>query len=222
MIPPEKDAEFVANMEDVLEVYKRPCDPARPVVCMDEQPTQLIKETREKIPAEPGRTEREDYVYERNGVAVNFMFTEPLGGWRKVNVRERKTAVDWAEEIKGLLDRDYPKAKKVILVCDNLNTHKTASFYEAFEPEEARRLINRLEIHHTPKHGSWLNIAEIELSVFTQQCLDRRIPDIAILRKEASAWYSKRNARQKSVDWRFTTQDARIKLKRLYPQIQMS
>lgn len=222
MIPPEQDAEFVANMEDVLEVYKRPYDRARPVVCIDEQPTQLIKETREKIPAAPGRVEREDYVYERNGVAVNFMFTEPLGGWRKVNVRERKTAVDWAEEIKELLDRDYPTAEKVILVCDNLNTHKTASFYEAFEPEEARRLIERLEIHHTPKHGSWLDIAEIELSVFTQQCLDRRISDIDMLRKEANAWYSERNTKQKSVDWQFTTQDARIKLKRLYPQIQMS
>ncbi len=222
VIPPEQDAEFVANMEDVLEVYKRPYDPARPVVCMDEQPTQLIKETREKIPAVPGRVAREDYVYERNGVAVNFMFTEPLGGWRKVNVRERKTAVDWAHEIKELLDRDYPSAKKVILVCDNLNTHKTASFYEAFEPQEARRLIQRLEIHHTPKHGSWLDIAEIELSVFTRQCLDRRIPDVDTLRTEAKAWYRDRNAKQKSVDWQFTTDKARIKLKRLYPQIKMS
>lgn len=222
MIPPEQNAEFVANMEDVLEVYKRPYDEARPVVCMDEQPAQLIKETREKIPPAPGRVEREDYVYERNGVAVNFMFTEPLGEWRKVNVRERKTAVDWAQEMKEMLDGDYPQAEKVVLVCDNLNTHKTASFYEAFEPEEARRLIERLEIHYTPKHGSWLDIAEIELSVFTKQCLDRRIPDIDTLRKEANAWYSERNAGQKSVDWQFTTDKARIKLKRLYPQIKMS
>jgi hypothetical protein len=209
-------------MEDVLEVYKRPYDETRPVVCMDEQPTQLIKETRENIPAVPGRVEREDYVYERNGVAVNFMFTEPLGGWRKVNVRERKTAVDWAQEMQEMLDRDYPQAEKVVLVCDNLNTHKTASFYEAFEPEEARRLIERLEIHYTPKHGSWLDVAEIELSVFTKQCLDRRIPDIDTLRKEANAWYCDRNAGQKSVDWQFTTDRARIKLKRLYPQIRMS
>lgn len=222
MIPPEQNAEFVANMEDVLAVYKRPYDPARPVVCMDEQPTQLIKERREKIPAAPGRVEREDYVYERNGVAVNFMFTEPLGEWRKVNVRERKTAVDWAQEMKTLLDQDYPAAEKVVLVCDNLNTHKTASFYEAFKPEEARRLIERLEIHYTPKHGSWLDVAEIELSVFTQQCLDRRISDIDTLRKEANAWYAERNAGQKSVDWQFTTDKARIKLKRLYPQIKMS
>lgn len=222
MIPPEKSAEFVANMEDVMEVYKRPYDPTHPVVCMDEQPTQLIKETREKIPVALGRVEREDYVYERSGVAVNFMFTEPLGGWRKVNVRERKTAVDWAQEMKELMDRDYPKAEKVVLICDNLNTHKTASFYEAFEPEEARRLIERLEIHYTPKHGSWLDIAEIELSVFTKQCLDRRIPDVDTLRKEAKAWYCERNAGQKSVDWQFTTDKARIKLKRLYPQIKMS
>jgi len=209
-------------MEDVLEVYKRPYDPARPVVCMDEQPTQLIKEKQEKIPAAPGRVERVDYEYERNGTAVNFMFTEPLGGWRKVNVRERKTAVDWAQEMKELLDTDYPDAEKVVLVCDNLNTHKIASFYEAFEPKEARRLIERLEIHYTPKHGSWLDVAEIELSVFTKQCLDRRIPDINTLREEAKAWYCKRNAAQKSVDWQFTTDKARIKLKRLYPQIQMS
>lgn len=222
MIPPKQNAAFVANMEDVLEVYKRPYDPKRPVVCMDEQPTQLLKETRKKIPVEPGRPERMDYEYERNGTAVNFMFTEVLGGWRKVNIRERRTAMDWAHEMKELLDEDYPEAQKVVLVCDNLNTHKTASFYEAFEPQEARRLIERLEIHYTPKHGSWLNVAEIELSIFTQQCLDRRIPDVQTLREEAKAWYRKRNAGQKSVDWQFTTEKARIKLKRLYPQIQMT
>jgi len=221
VIPPKGNAAFVANMEDVLELYKRPYNPAIPVICMDEQPTQLIKETRMKIPVEPGKPERVDYEYERNGTAVNFMFTEPLAGWRKVNVRERKTSIDWAYEIRDLLDEDYPEVEKVILVCDNLNTHTIASLYEAFEPEEARRLAERLEIHYTPKHGSWLNVAEIELSVFTKQCLDRRIPDMATLQQEAKAWYRKRNANQKGVDWQFTTEDARVKLKRLYPQIQM-
>ena len=209
-------------MEDVLEVYKRPFDPDRPVVNMDEQPTQLIKETRHKIAATPGNSERIDYEYERNGTAVNFMFTEPLSGWRKVNVRERRTAIDWAHEIKELLEVDYPDATKVILVCDNLNTHKPASLYKAFEPAVARSLLERLEIHYTPKHGSWLNIAEIELSVLTKQCLDRRIPDIETLRSETAQWAQDRNVGQKSVDWRFTTDQARIKLKRLYPKIEMS
>jgi len=209
-------------MEDVLDVYKRPYNPDEPVVCMDEQPTQLTKETRVPIAAQPGQPERIDYEYERNGVATNFMFTEPLASWRKVSVRERKTSVDWAHEIKHLLDDEYPKARKVVLVCDNLNTHKPASLYEAFEPEEARRLLQRLEIHYTPKHGSWLNVAECELSVFTRQCLDRRIADIDFLRQHATAWCRQRNARQKSVDWQFTTHDARIKLKRLYPLIQMN
>ncbi len=209
-------------MEDVLEVYKRPFDPNCPVVNMDEQPTQLIKETRHKIAATPGNSERIDYEYERNGTAVNFMFTEPLSGWRKVNVRERRTAIDWAHEIKELLEIDYPAATKVVLVCDNLNTHKPASLYKAFEPAVARSFLERLEIHYTPKHGSWLNIAEIELSVLTKQCLDRRIPDIETLRSETDQWARERNAGQKSVDWRFTTDQARIKLKRLYPKIEMS
>lgn len=222
MIPPKQNAEFVAGMEDVLEIYKKPYDPVFPVVCMDEQPTQLLKETRTPIPAEPSKAERYDYEYERNGTAVNFMFTEPLAGWRKVNIRKRKTGVDWAHEIKELLDTEFPEARKVILICDNLNTHKPASLYKAFPPEEARRLLNRLEIHYTPKHGSWLNIAEIELSVFTQQCLDRRIPNFQTLNEEAKTWEQERNAGQKSVDWHFTTDDARIRLKRLYPQIQMS
>jgi hypothetical protein len=217
VIPPKHNAEFVANMEDVLEIYKRPYNPAVPVVCMDEQPTQLIKETRTKIPAQPGMPERVDYEYERNGTATNFMFTEPLGGWRKVNVRRQKTSIDWANEIKELLDKDYPHLEKVVLICDNLNTHKIASLYEAFEPQEALRLARRIEIHYTPKHGSWLNVAEIELSVFTKQCLDRRIPDTTTLQQEAKAWYSNRNANQKTVDWQFTTENARIKLKRLYP-----
>jgi hypothetical protein len=221
VIPPKQNAEFVANMEDVLEIYKRPYDPAFPVICMDEQPTQLIKETRMKIAAEPGKPERVDYEYERNGTAVNFMFTEPLGSWRKASVRQTKTMIDWAQEIQLLLDVDYPDAQKIILVCDNLNTHKVASLYEAFEPREARRLVERLEMHYTPKHGSWLNVAEIELSVLTKQCLGRRIPDMVTLQQEAQAWYRKRNANQKAVDWQFTTDDARVKLKKLYPQIQM-
>ena len=204
-------------MEDVLEVYTRPYNSEYPVVCMDEQPTQLIKETRQPLPFKPGKPRRFDYEYERNGTANNFMFTEPLSNWRKVKVRQRKTATDWANEIRELLEEDYPDAKKVILVCDNLNTHKLGSFYEAFAPQQARQLLNRLEIHYTPKHGSWLNIAEIELSVFTKQCLDRRIPDIKTLQAEASAWYSGRNVERKKVDWQFTTKDARIKLKRLYP-----
>jgi hypothetical protein len=208
-------------MEDVLEIYKRPYNSAIPVICMDEQPTQLIKETRRKIAVEPGKPERVDYEYERNGTAANFLFTEPLGSWRKVNVRQRKTSIDWACEVKELLNKDYAEAQKVILVCDNLNTHKIASLYEAFEPKQARRFAERLEMHYTPKHGSWLNIAEIELSVFTQQCLDRRIPDMSTLQQEAKGWYRKRNANQKGVDWQFTTGDARVKLKRLYPQIQM-
>ena len=209
-------------MEDVLEVYKRPFDPDRPVVNMDEQPEQLIKETRHKIAATPGNLEQIDYEYERNGTAVNFMFTEPLRGWRKVNVRERRTSIDWAHEIKELLEIDYPAATKMVLVCDNLNTHKPSSLYKAFEPAVARRLLERLEIHYTPKHGSWLNIAEIELSVLTKQCLDRRIPDIETLRSETAQWAQDRNAGQKSLDWRFTTDQARIKLKRLYPKIEMS
>ena len=207
-------------MEDVLELYCLPYDPTVPLICMDEQPTQLIAETRPALPQEPGKVERYDYEYERKGTAVNFMFTEPLGSWRKVNVRERRTSIDWAQEIKELLDRDYPKAEKIRLVIDNLNTHKIASLYEAFKPEEARRLAKRLEIHYTPKHGSCLNIAEIELSVLTKQCLDRYIPDLKTLRQETKAWQKNRNLKQKGVDWQFTTQDARIKLKRLYPQIQ--
>ena len=189
---------------------------------MDEQPTQLTKETRHKIAATPGNCERIDYEYERNGTAVNFMFTEPLSGWRKVNVRERRTAIDWAHEIKELLELDYPAATKVVLVCDNLNTHKPASLYKAFEPAVARSLLERLEIHYTPKHGSWLNVAEIELSVLTKQCLDRRIADIETLRSETAQWARERNAGQKSVDWQFTTDQARIKLKRLYPKIEVS
>jgi len=204
-------------MEDVLEVYKRPYNQEYPVVCMDEQPMQLIKETRVPLPIEPGKPERFDYEYERNGTASNFMFTEPLSNWRKVKIRKCKTAIDWADEIKELVDVDYPNAKKITLVCDNLNTHKPGSLYKAFKPEDARRILERLEIHYTPKHGSWLNIAEIELSVLTKQCLGRRISDIETLQAETTAWHSERNAGKKKVDWQFATKDARIKLKRLYP-----
>ena len=206
-------------MEDVRDVYCLGYDPRRPLVCMDEQSRQLIKETRMPLAAAPGKSQREDYEYERNGTANLFMFVAPLTGWRQVTVTERRTAVDWAHQIRDLVDVHYPQAERIRLVMDNLNTHKVASLYEAFAPAEARRIAQRLEIHHTPKHGSWLNIAEIELSALTQQCLDRRLPDIDTLRRETTAWATERNARQKGVDWRFTTTDARIKLKRLYPQI---
>ncbi len=216
-------------MEEILDLYHRPYDRRSPWVCMDEKLIQLIRETRIPIPAKPGKPQRYDYEYERNDTAVNFLFTEPLTGWRKVNVRSRKTGVDWAFEIKELLDVDYPDlpvrvartqtgAEIVIVVCDNLNTHTIASLYEAFQPAEARRLARRLELRHTPKHGSWLNIAEIELSILSQQCLDARIPDIETLGMETKAWEQTRNDNQKAVDWRFTTDEARIKLKRLHPQ----
>jgi hypothetical protein len=208
-------------MEDVIDLYHLPYCKNVPLICMDEQPVQLIGEEQIPLPVEPGKPKRYDYHYKRNGTAVNFMFTEPLGNWRKVNIRERKTSIDWAQEIKELLDVDYPDAKKVILVCDNLNTHKIGSFYEAFDPTEARRLVKRLEIHYTPKHGSWLNIAEIELSVLTKQCLNRRIGKFDLLKKEVNSWVKERNKKQKGIDWQFTTRDARIKLKSLYPQFQL-
>ena len=207
-------------MEDVLEVYHQPYDPQVPLVCMDEQPVQLIKEIRTPLPAKAGQPERYDYEYERNGTATIFMFTEPLRGVRMVSVREHKTAVDWATEVQQLVERQYPQADRIRLVCDNLNTHGIGSLYEAFPPEQARRLAARLELHYTPKHGSWLNIAEIELSALTLQCLDRRIPDLETLRAETHQWEQRRNASQKGVDWQFSAHDARIKLKRLYPQIQ--
>lgn len=220
MIPPEHNAEFVAHMEDVLELYHLPYDPKRPIICMDEQPVQLVQETRVPLPAKPGQPTAVDYEYERNGTANIFLFTEPLAGWRKAVVSQRRTAVDWATEIQRLVDYDYADSDTIILVCDQLNTHKLASLYEAFPPATARRLVERLEIHHTPKHGSWLNIAENELSALTRQCLDRRIPDRETLERETTAWYINRNQSQKSVDWQFTTADARIRLKRLYPQIE--
>ena len=217
MIPPKKNAAFVACMEDVLDVYQRPYDRKRPVVNMDEHSMQLVKETRTPIRAKPGKPRCHDYEYVRNGTAVNFMFTEPLAGWRKVNVRERKTAVDWAQEIEELLETDYPEAETIVLVCDNLNTHTPAALYEAFPPDKARRLAKRLEIHYTPKHGSWLNIAEIELSVLSNQCLRGRIPDLQTLKGQTAAWTRDRNQKSRAVNWRFTTDDARIKLRKLYP-----
>jgi hypothetical protein len=208
-------------MEDVLEVYTRPYDPRRPQVCLDETSKQLVADTREPLPAAPGQPARVDYEYERKGTANLFMVFEPLTGYRQVKVTERRTAVDFAYVIQALVDVQYPQAEKIVLVLDNLNTHTPASLYEAFAPAEARRLMERLEIHHTPKHGSWLNMAEIELSVLARQCLDRRIPDPTILAQEVAAWERQRNAAQCRVDWRFTTHDARIKLKRLYPSIQL-
>lgn len=218
VIPPEQSAEFVAHMEDVLELYQQPYDPKHPVLCMDEQPVQLVKETRIPLPARPGQPESVDYEDERNGTANIFLFTEPLAGWRKAVVTERRTAVDWATEIQRLLTEDYAASETVVRVCDQLNIHKLASLYQAFPPATARLLVERLENHHTPQHGSWLNIAENELSALTRQCLNRRIPDRQTLEEETTAWYSERNQLQKSVDWQFTTADARIRLKRLYPQ----
>lgn len=218
-IPPEANAAFVCAMEDVLELYVRPWDPHRPLVCMDETSKQLTKETRRRLGPAPGRPARVDYEYERNGVCNLFMFCEPLTGWRTVAVTARRTKLDWARQIKALLDEHYSEAEQVVLVLDNLNTHTGAALYEAFEPPEARRLLERLELHYTPKHGSWLNMAEIELNVLGKQCLDRRLGDTATLAREVAAWHHERNSRQASVDWRFTTEDARIKLKRLYPII---
>ncbi len=219
-IPPEQNAAFVCAMENVLETYTRPYDPKRPVVCMDETSKQLVKETRVSIPLAAGRPERFDYEYERNGTANVFMFCEPLRGWRLASVTERRTRTDWAEQVKQLLDVHYSKAQKVTLVMDNLNTHDVASLYEAFSPGEARRLIERLEVVYTPKHGSWLNVAEIELGVLNRQCMGRRVADKATLIDEVNAWQKDRNNRTAKIDWQFTTADARIKLKRLYPQVQ--
>ena len=220
MIPPDNNAEFVAAMENVLEVYQRPYDESRPVVCLDEQSKQLVIETRKPIPPQPGQPAKEDYEYERNGTANLFMMFEPLVGWRHVKVTERRTKIDFAEVIKELVDEHYSYADKIVLVMDNLNTHKVGSLYEAFTPTEARRLIEKLEIHYTPRHGSWLDMAETELSTLTRQCLDRRIPDRETLEQEVSIWETSRNAAEATVDWQFTTKDARIKLKRLYPTIQ--
>jgi DDE superfamily endonuclease len=219
VIAPHANAAFVCAMEDVLSVYKQEYDPDNPLICMDETSKQLTLETRRPIAARPGDPMRYDYEYRRNGVRNLFMFSEPLVGRRHVSVTERRTKLDWAAQIKYLLDVHYPDAVKVTLVMDNLNTHTGASLYEAFEPQEARRLLERLDIHYTPKHGSWLNMAEIELGILSRQCLKRRIANQEKLSMEVAAWEKRRNAADAKIDWRFTTEDARIKLKRLYPTI---
>jgi len=221
VLPPKANAGFVAAMEDVLEVYAQPYDPKRPQVCFDEGGKQLIGEVRPPLPVRPGSPRREDYEYERNGTANLFMVFEPLAGTRHVEVTERRTNQDFARMMQRLVDEWYPEAEKIVLVMDNLSTHTPAALYEAFEPAEARRLVEKLEWHYTPKHGSWLNVAEMELSVLARQCLDRRIPDLETLRQEVAAWQQKRNAAVVKVDWQFTTADARVKLKRLYPTIQL-
>lgn len=206
-------------MEDILDVYEMPYNPAFPVVCMDEKPYQLLGEVRDSWAMRPGDDKKVDSEYTRNGTCSIFAFIEPLGGMHHVSVREHRTAKDWAEEIKYLADVMYPDVEKIILVMDNLNTHSPASLYKAFPPEEARRIIKRLEIHYTPKHGSWLDIAEIELNVMTRQCLSRRIGSIGHLQKELSVWENERNSNQACVNWQFKTKDARIKLTSLYPDL---
>ncbi len=220
VIPPDANAEYVACMEDVLETYVQLYNVAFPVVCMDEQPVQLTKETRKPIAATKEHPQRVDYEYERAGTACIFMFAEPLSGWRKVSSRPRRTKVDWALEMEELLHTRYADAEKVILVCDNLNTHTRGAFYEAFEAKKARELVQRIEFHYTPKHGSWLNIAENELSSMTRQCISgRRIESIEMLRAETSAWADSSNEKQRCVDWQFTIEKARVKLKTLYPNL---
>ena len=218
-IPPKQNAEFVSRMEDVISVYERPYDEDYPVVCMDEKPFQLLDERYQPISMSGSNHKlKYDYEYERMGTCSIFLFTEPLAGWRHASALPQRTKIDWANQVKWLLGEQYPYAKKVVLVMDNLNTHGTHSFYDAFSPDEAFRLSQRLEIHYTPKHGSWLNIAELELSALTIQCLaERRIPSIEKLNIELTAWHKNRNASQKSVDWQFTSYDARIKLKHIYP-----
>jgi hypothetical protein len=215
---PEKDrARFVAQMEEVLDVYARPPDPDEPLVCMDEAAKQLLGHAVDPLPMAPGADAREDYHYDRNGTRSLFMFFAPLLGWRRVASSERRTRVDWARQVKRLVDEDFPAARKVVLVCDNLNTHHVASLYEAFEPEEARRVARKLEIHYTPRNGSWLNVAEVELGVLSEQCLERRIGDAEALDRELGAWQRRRNEEASKVKWQFTTADARVKLRRLYP-----
>jgi len=218
-IPPKQSAEFVYHMEDVLEVYQRPRDLKRPVVCMDETFKQLIGETREPLPAAPGCVERFDHVYVRNGVASLFLAFEPLAGWRTVAVTDHRRRLESAAFIKSLVDGRYRDADKIVLVMDQLNTHSAASLYEALAPEEAKRIADKLEIHHTPKHGSWLNMAEIELSALGRQCLSRRIAKAQTLTEQIAQWLTQRNTAKTKVDWQFTTADARIKLRRLYPSI---
>jgi hypothetical protein len=216
---PEVNADYVWHMEDVLDVYTRPYDPARPLVCLDETSRQVLAETRAALPVAPGRAARHDPEYARHGVVNVFLVGEPLRGWRQVRVSDRRTRIDFAHCIEELVDVHYPAAERIVLVMDQLNTHSPASLYEAFPPAEAKRLADKLEIHYTPTHGSWLNMAEIELSVLARQCLNRRLGDRATIDREVAAWTAARNTAATTIDWRFTTQDARIKLKRLYPAI---
>jgi hypothetical protein len=220
-IPPAANADFVYHMEDVVAVYHRPADPQHPVVCMDEATKQLGGEVREPLPARPGEVERCDGEYVRNGTTTLFIAVDPLAGWRDVTVTDHRCRTDWAHLVKAMLDGRYRDAAKVTLVMDHLNTHSPASFYEAFDPAEAKRLTDKLEIHYTPKHGSWLNIAEIELSALSRQCLDRRIADAESLKREVETWTAGRNDAKTHVRWRFTTADARIKLHRLYPSVEL-
>jgi hypothetical protein len=219
VIPPKANAAFVASMENVLDVYTRPHDPSRPLVCLDETSKQLVAETRTPIPMQPGQPARHDYEYRRNGTANMFMLFAPLEGWRHVEVTERRTAVDYAKILRDLCDIHFPNAEKIALVQDNLNTHTPASLYEAFEPADARRIAERFEWHYTPKHGSWLNLAESELAVLSGQCLKRRIPERTKLECEAASWCDYRNTHNAKANWHFTTADARVKLKSLYPAI---
>ena len=220
MIPPEANATFVYYMEDVLSVYTRPYNSRYPVVCFDETSKQLVKETQVPLPIEPGHPPRYDCEYERNGVRNLFMFVEPLAGWRHVEVTERRTKQDYAQQMKYLVDERYPDAEWVTVVQDQLNTHAPSALYATFEPPEAKRILDKLEFHYTPVHGSWLNMAETELSVLARQCLDRRIPEQASLQRETLAWEQRRNTQLRTIDWQFTTEDARVKLKRLYPAFQ--
>lgn len=219
VIPPEANAEFAANMEEVLDTYHRPYQADHPVICMDEQPVQLLEETRKPIAATKTHPKRIDYEYERAGTASIFMFNEPLSGWRTVRVRPRRTKVDWAEEVAALLDKKYAHCAQLTLVCDNLNTHTRGAFYEAFPPQQAREYVKRINFCFTPKHGSWLNISECELSAMTRQCVSgRRIGSIKKLRKEVKAWAKSTNKKQRGVDWQMKIDDARIKLKSVYPK----
>lgn len=220
VIPPEADAEFVASLENVLETYARPYDPTCPVICMDEQPVQLVKETRQPIPGTKEQARRVDYEYERNGTASIFMFCEPLAAWRQATARPQRTKADWAREVAALLDGRYAGCERVTLVCDNLNTHTPGAFYEVFPPEQARGYVRRIEFCYTPKHGSWLNIAENELSSMTRQCLrNRRIGELDELREEIGAWSVDVTDAQRGVDWQMKIDDARYKLKSVYPKI---
>ena len=218
-LPGKPSAEFVCAMEDVLDVYQRPYDPARPQVCVDETSKQLIGEVRTPLPVRPGQPQIYDHEYKRNGTANLFMIVEPLTGSCEVKITKQRTRIDWAHVMRELVDVHYPGAEAIVLVTDNLNTHDKASLYEAFAPEEAKRIADKLEIHHTPKHGSWLDMAELQLSVLSRQCLDRRIANRAMLESEVAAWL--RDHQSKPIQWRLTTKDARIKLKKLYPSIQM-